>query len=251
MFSGPGTHNVQCPWHYQKLSAPGTCNVQCPWHYHLLHCTVYSILLSGFWCDLSVLGFQPIPGMIWESPVWLWDSSFSSPSPWEWSGYWLHLHSVPHCWMGRVLLLSSGVWWNDALPTVSLLNHAACVVCLLQFFSQMQSIFVWLFMLATGQPICASWWWWWCWCRCCCSLRGGRLALSSSNWVVCLWALGSVHLPWAPHWVPEFGCHGFTTLFRRGGWCTGPTVVDKQLNRLVWYEIDGSFIVSSHIQTER
>ena len=112
--------NVQCPWHYWKLSAHGTCNVQCPWHYHLLHCAVNSIPSSGFWCESSVLGFQPISGMIWEPPVWLWDSSSSSPSPWEWSGYWLLWHSVPHCWMGRVLLLSFGVWWNDALPAVSL-----------------------------------------------------------------------------------------------------------------------------------
>ena len=103
------------------FSAPGTCNVQCPWHYYLLHCTVYYIPLSGFWCDLSVLGFQPISGMIWEPPIWLWGSSWSSPSPWEWSGYWLHWHSVPGCWMGRVLLLSSGVWWKDALPIVGLL----------------------------------------------------------------------------------------------------------------------------------
>ena len=63
------------------FSAPGTLNVQYPWHYHPFHCTVYSILSSGFWCNLSVLGFQPILGMIWEPPVWLWDSSSSSPSP--------------------------------------------------------------------------------------------------------------------------------------------------------------------------
>ena len=45
----------------------------------------------------------------------------------------------------------------------------------------------------------------------------------------------------------EYNCHGFTTPFRRGGSCTGPMVVDKQLNRLSWYEIYNSFIVSSCI----
>ena len=111
------------------FSAPGTCNVQCPWHYNLLHCAVYYIPSSGFWCDLSFSGFQPISGMIWEPPIWLWDPSLSSPSPWEWSGYQLHWDSVPCCWMGRVLLLTSGVQWNDPLPTVSLSAalHVSCI----------------------------------------------------------------------------------------------------------------------------
>ena len=33
-----------------------------------------------------------------------------------------------------------------------------------------------------------------------------------------------------------------------GGLCTRPTAVDKQLNRLAWYEIDDAFIFSSHIR---
>ena len=61
---------------------------------------------------------------------------------------------------------------------------------------------------------------------------GGRVALSSSSWAVCLWALGSVHMPQAPHWVPEFGCCRFTTPFGRGGSCTVPTVVDNNLTDL-------------------
>ena len=128
--------------------------------------------------------------------------------------------------------------------TVGCQPHCMCCT-FTTVLSQMQSIFVWLFVLAASQLTCASWWW--CWCRCCFSHRGGRLALSSSNGMVCLWALWSVHLPWAPHWVPESGCHWFTTPFRRGGSCTGPMAVDKQLNKLAWYEIYHSFIVSSCI----
>ena len=57
---------------------------------------------------------------------------------------------------------------------------------------------------------------------------------------------------YAPHWAPEFKrvktlCHRFTTPFRKGGSCTGPTAVDKQLNRLASYEIYNSFIFSSCI----
>ena len=79
------------------------------------------------------------------------------------------------------------------------------VVHLLLFLSWEKSIFILLLMLVTGRLTCASWWW--CWCL----LSRGWLALSSSSWVLCLQALGSVHLPWAQHWVPELGCCGFTT----------------------------------------
>ena len=118
-------------------------------------------------------------------------------------------------------------------------------VHLLQFFSGEKLIFVWLLTSATGQPTCASWWW------CLCLLSGGWLALSLSSWVLCLWALGSVHLPWAPHWTPEIGCcHAFTTPFGRGGSCTRPMAVDKPPNSLPWYKIDGSFILSSHTSVQ-
>ena len=180
--------------------------------------------------------------MICKLPVWLWGSSWSSCSPSEWSGSWLHRHSVLHCWLGRVFLPSYGVWWYGTLSNV---GHTANVVCLLQFFSGKKSIFLQLLVLATSWLPCARWWW--CWCL----LSGGWLVLSSSSWVLCLQALGSVCLPWAPHWAPEVGCcHGFTTLFGRGGSCTKPMVVDKQLNRLASYKIDVSFILSSCISVQ-
>ena len=99
-------------------------------------------------------------------------------------------------------------------------------------------------MSAAGWPTGASQWW--CWCP----LHGGWLALPPSSWVLHLEALGPVHLPWAPHWVPDLHCCGFTTPFGRGGSCTAPTAVDKQLNRLVWCKMDGSFIVSSRLSVQ-
>ena len=133
------------------------------------------------------------------------------------------------------------VWHTAWCQPVS---HTANVISLLQFFSGEKFVSVWLLMLATGRPTCASWWW--CWCL----LNGGWLALSSSSWVLCLWALGSVHLPWAPHWCQKLGCCGFTTPFGRGGSCPRPITVDKQLNRLTWYKTDGSFILSSCISVQ-
>ena len=128
--TGSGCHNCpMCPWHL-KCSVPlALFKVKCPWHLecsvplalslfslHSCQCPVKWVLVSPLF-----LGFQPILGMIWEHPIWLWGSSWSPNSPWEWSGSWLHRHSVPCCWLGRVLLPSYGVWWYGALPDVSLL----------------------------------------------------------------------------------------------------------------------------------
>ena len=107
-----GTLNVQCPWHYLKLSAPGTCNDQCPWHYHFSLCScqhpIEWVLVSPLF-----LGFQPILGMIWELPIWLWGSSWSSCSPWEQSGSWLHRLQCPLLLTGQsppALLWCVMVW---------------------------------------------------------------------------------------------------------------------------------------------
>ena len=53
--------------------------------------------------------------------------------------------------------------------------------------------------------------------------------MSARSSVLHWYVWGPVHQPWAPHWVPNSGSHGFTTPFGRSGSCSGPTVVDKRL----------------------
>ena len=125
--------------------------------------------------------------MIWEFPVWLWGSSWSSPSP----GNGVDLE-----YAGTV---SPTVDWTesscppmvcDGMVHCPLLACQPCcnVVCLLLFFSWEKSIFVPL-MSAAYQPTCASWWW--CWYL----LRGGWPALwSGVECCVCKhWDLSTCH----------------------------------------------------------
>ena len=152
-----GTSNVQCHWHYLKLSAPGTCNVQCPWHYHYFHCCSLLHPVSE-WVLVSPLhlGHQPFSGMIWELACLVvgFLLVFSFPLGMEWI-LAIRLQCPP-------LLIGQSppapLWyvmeWHTA--QCQLVGHTANVIHLLLFFSSKKSIFICLFASATGQPTCAS-----------------------------------------------------------------------------------------------
>ena len=160
-----GTSNVQCPWHYLKLSVPGTCNVQWPWHYYssvplaLSLCSLHSCQHPVNWVLVSplFLGFQPVLGWSGNFPP-DWGSSWSSLSPWEQSGSWLHRLQCPPLLTGQsppallwcVMVVCTAWCWP--------VSHTANVVCLLLFFSWEKLIFVWtvLHQPPAGQHVLAD-----------------------------------------------------------------------------------------------
>ena len=127
--------------------------------------------------------------------------------------------------MGRVLLLSSGVQWNDTLPTVGLSAMLHVSYVYYSSFPQMQLIFVWLFVLTTGQLTYI--------------LADGDVAvdvavLSGREASTVIKQLDGVFVNTGnspPAMNPTLGARIWLLqvyhLIWEGGSCTGPTAVDK------------------------
>ena len=208
----PRYHNCHmCPWHHKcsvplallEFSAPGTLGK-------------FTVQSSSSQVGPGTTSLDRLPvgsGMIVELPSSLWGSSLSPCSPWERSGLWLYWSQHPPLVTEQsppallVCVMGSCTVWCQPV------GHTANVIHSLVFFCWEKSFFVWLSALAIGWLTCASW---------CFLLSVGCLAMSPSSWVSHLWVWDPVHLPWAPHWVPELGCHRFTTPFRRVAHALGP-----------------------------
>ena len=192
-----GTSNVQCPWHYLMFSAPGTI-------------TIFTVQLSAScWVGSGVTSLSRFPaclgddlgtshlavgfllvfafplGMEWilatqaQCPLTVdWAESSCPPMVCDGMAHCPILACWPHC---KCHTFTAVLFWREInFHTTSCIGHQLADMCC----------------------------WWSCWCL----LSGGWLALSSSSWVSCLQALGSVHLPWAPslgtrNWVLSWVYH--------------------------------------------
>ena len=201
----------------------------CPWHFRNVFTFAHSVsrvhiadlheILGGVWIYLC-LGTHSFPGwVVFSLP--LSEVSLLPSFP-----LGTQLIALP-----RTTMYTDVSWAESSLPIhTCVMMHRVCdgnmhrqshigqlatwriVIHLLAFSQQKKSFFVWLCKSVVGWLTYSSWW--------CCWLVSWLQVIQSSWWLC--WPLDvHVHLPYAPHWVPEFGCHGcYLSLWRRGS-CTG------------------------------
>ena len=181
MFSAPGTIRAQYPWHFQ-------CSVPLA----LSQSSLYSHLLQLKWILIPPLSVdcQSISGWNWNFPS---SVGFLLVSTFPLGMEWIVLREVT---------VSPNGNWAESSCTVCHSTIGVCngvVHCLMSacqphckcpmFASVLlwkEIIYIWLLLLAAGQPTCASWW---------CCLSWGWLAMSPCSSVLHWYVWGPVHWP--------------------------------------------------------
>ena len=122
---------------------------------------------------------------------------------------------------------SSFIYWYSLYTQLAMVTHIGKVTalhCLLKVGKLGAGKISYIFVLLSAKEInfCMAFEVR-CWVATLCQLM---VLLDDSWWIDS--RPTTVHLPWAPHWVPIFVSHGPTTPFRGGGSCAGPTAaVDR------------------------